>query len=111
MKALVTYNPKSGTQRITKNQEVVKKCLEEAGYEVEMFPSPAPKSITEYIDRSSGRKQNTGRCSCKFGFLSALILLPAGRHFSKIERCIIERFGSDALCGRDAGQCSGFFSR
>ena len=49
MKALVTYNPKSGTQRITKNQEVVKKCLEEAGYEVEMFPSPAPKSITEYI--------------------------------------------------------------
>lgn len=49
MKALVTYNPKSGTQRITKNQELVKKTLENAGYEVEMFPSPAPKSITEYI--------------------------------------------------------------
>ncbi len=49
MKALVTYNPKSGTQKITKNQEIVKSKLEEAGYEVEFFPSPAPKSITEYI--------------------------------------------------------------
>ena len=53
MKALVTYNPKSGKQKITKNQELVKKSLEAAGYEVEMYPSPAPRSITEYI-RNNG---------------------------------------------------------
>lgn len=49
MKALVTYNPKSGTQKITKNEKLVKQRLEEMGYEVDMFPSTAPKSITEHI--------------------------------------------------------------
>lgn len=49
MKVLVTYNPKSGTQKITKNQEFVKSKLKDAGYDVEFYPSPAPRSITEYI--------------------------------------------------------------
>lgn len=49
MKALVLYNPKSGTQKISKNIELVKKTLQEDGYEVEFFPSPAPKSITEKV--------------------------------------------------------------
>lgn len=49
MKVLVTYNPKSGTQKITKNQELVKSKLKDAGYDVEFYPSPAPRSITEYI--------------------------------------------------------------
>ena len=42
VKALVTYNPKSGTQKITKNEKLVKQRLEEMGYEVDMFPSTAP---------------------------------------------------------------------
>ncbi len=49
MRALVTYNPKSGTQKITKNEDLVKHSLEKIGYEVDMFPSTAPKSITEHI--------------------------------------------------------------
>ena len=49
MKVLLTYNPKSGTQKITKNLEFVKSKLKDAGYDVEFYPSPAPRSITEYI--------------------------------------------------------------
>lgn len=49
MRALVLYNPKSGTQKISKNIELVKKELTEAGYEVDFFPSPAPRSITTKV--------------------------------------------------------------
>lgn len=49
MKALVMFNPKSGSQKISKNLDLVRKTLEAEGYEVEFFPSPAPKSITEKV--------------------------------------------------------------
>lgn len=49
MKALVCYNPKSGTQKISKNLDLVRDTLTKEGYDVEFFPSPAPKSITEKV--------------------------------------------------------------
>ena len=50
MKALVCYNPKSGTQKISKNLDLVKDMLTANGYDVEFFPSPAPKSITTKVE-------------------------------------------------------------